>query len=119
MIVEVRGAGGGGGAGANGGTGAGWRPGSCDAAAHNGPVPGGSGGDGLAPTDPASLGLDTAAPRSGISSSYLPPTCLSTPIGGTGGGGGFAGAGGDGGAGASSGNGASGHGGLVLITFLR
>ncbi|HEX9518357.1 MAG TPA: hypothetical protein VF940_19520 [Streptosporangiaceae bacterium] len=181
MIVEVRGAGGGGGAGVNGGTGAGggqggWErvlvkaqagsvyvvtvgkggaggtagatggtggsttvhlsgksaltaratggggafPGeSCDAAVHNGPVPGGSGGDGLAPTDPASLGLDTAAPRSGISSSYLPPTCPSTPIGGTGGGRGFAGAGGDGGAGPSSGNGASGHGGLVLVTFLR
>ena len=40
-------------------------------------------------------------------------------LGGTGGGRGFAGAGGDGGAGASSGNGASGHGGLVLVTFLR
>src|SRR5258706_1631617 len=142
MIVEVRGAGGGGGAGANGGTGAGggqggWErvlvkaqagsvyvvtvgkggaggtagatggtggsttvhlscktaltaratggggacPGeSCDAAVHAGPVPGGSGGDGLAPTHPASLGPDTAAPRSGISSSYLPPPCPSPPI---------------------------------------
>jgi hypothetical protein len=181
MIVEVRGAGGGGGAGANGGTGAGggqggWErvlvkaqagsvyvvtvgkggaggsaggtggtggsttvhlrgrtaltaratggggafPGeSCDAAAHNGPVPGGSGGAALPPTDAASLGLEAVSPPAGGPSSYLPPACPSTPIGGKGGGRGFAGAGGDGGAGASSGDGASGHGGLVLVTFLR
>src|SRR5260221_7399158 len=91
---------------------------SCDAAVHNGPVPGGSGGDGLAPTDPASVGLDTAAPRPGISSSYLPPTCPSTPIGGTGGGRGFAGAGGDGGGGPSAGHRAGRPGGGVVCTFL-
>ena len=92
---------------------------SCDAASHNGPVPGGASGAFLPPSDAASTGLNAEAAFAGGPSSYLPPVCLSTPIGGNGGGPGFADAGGEGGPGASSGSGAKGHAGLVLVAFLR
>jgi hypothetical protein len=97
--------------------GGGGNPGeSCAIVENNGAVPGGSGGTGLTPNDPASLALQGAPGGVGAGTGYMGPSCPSATVGGqapanT------AGAGGSGGDGATGANGSPGHPGLVLIFF--